>query len=216
MGTLYIDQKNVEIQVEKNHLVLYENGNRKGTIPLSPLERIVMIGNFRIETGVLHKITQHNISCIFLSGMKLQICAILHGQLHRNGILRLKQYQTSNSPLAVWLARDFIIRKLQKQSELLEYILGLGLNNGFELTRSIQKIQEAFADVKDQINIDTIRGLEGSAAHTYFQALSTAFPSGLNFRGRNRRPPRDPVNACLSLGYTLLHFEMVKWLEKSK
>lgn len=213
MGTLYIDQKNVEIQVEKNHLVFYENGNRKGTIPLSPLERIVMIGNFRLETGVLHKITKYNISCIFLSGLKLQFCAILHGRLHRNGILRLKQYQASHSPLAIWLAKDFIIKKLQKQSEFLEYIFSLELNNGFELSRSIQKIKEALADVKDQTNIDTIRGLEGSAAHIYFQALSTAFPLSLSFRGRNRRPPKDPVNSCLSLGYTLLHFEMVREVE---
>lgn len=213
MGTLYIDHKNVEVQVEKNHLVLYENNKRKGTIPLSPLERIVMIGNFRIETGVLHKIAQYNISCIFLSGFTLRFRAILHGRLHRNGILRLKQYQASTNPLALWLARDFIIRKLKKQSEFLEYILSLGLNNGFELSRSIQNIKEALAEVRDQTNIDTIRGLEGSAAHAYFQALSTAFPPAFNFLGRNRRPPRDPVNSSLSLGYTLLHFEMVREIE---
>jgi CRISPR-associated protein Cas1 len=35
-------------------------------------------------------------------------------------------------------------------------------------------------------------------------------PISLGFHTRNRRPPRDPVNACLSLGYTLAHFEAVR------
>ena len=52
-------------------------------------------------------------------------------------------------------------------------------------------------------------GLEGAAA-AYFRALAAAFPPALGFEGRNRRPPRDPVNACLSLGYTLLHGDAVR------
>lgn len=50
----------------------------------------------------------------------------------------------------------------------------------------------------------------GSAAAGYFEGLSAVFVPSLNFSRRNRRPPRDPVNACLSLGYTLAHFEAVR------
>ena len=53
-------------------------------------------------------------------------------------------------------------------------------------------------------------GVEGAAAAAYFRALAEAFPPALGFEGRNRRPPRDPVNACLSLGYTLLHGDAVR------
>lgn len=58
--------------------------------------------------------------------------------------------------------------------------------------------------------IASLRGLEGAAARAYFQGLTALFPPSLEFTGRNRRPPRDPVNACLSLGYTLLHFDAVR------
>lgn len=54
------------------------------------------------------------------------------------------------------------------------------------------------------------RGLEGAAARAYFQGYAALLPPALGFSGRNRRPPRDPVNACLSLGYTLLHFDAVR------
>jgi CRISPR-associated protein Cas1 len=55
-----------------------------------------------------------------------------------------------------------------------------------------------------QICLDDIRGIEGIAAAKYFTALSGALPLPWVFRERNRRPPRDPINALLSFGYTLL------------
>ena len=57
--------------------------------------------------------------------------------------------------------------------------------------------------------IDSLRGIEGAAAAAYFEAFTSLFPPSLEFTGRNKRPPRDPVNACLSLAYTLVHFEAV-------
>ena len=60
-----------------------------------------------------------------------------------------------------------------------------------------------------QASIASLRGLEGAAAANYFEALSEILPERLHFSGRNRQPPRDPVNALLSLTYTLLHAEAV-------
>jgi CRISPR-associated protein Cas1 len=54
-----------------------------------------------------------------------------------------------------------------------------------------------------------LRGLEGAGAAAYFEGFADLLPASLHFAGRNRRPPRDPVNAMLSLGYTLLHAEAV-------
>jgi len=70
--------------------------------------------------------------------------------------------------------------------------------------------QPPFAKGGSGLEIASIRGLEGAAARAYFQGLAALFPPALEFTGRNRRPPRDPVNACLSLGYTLLHFDAVR------
>ena len=51
-------------------------------------------------------------------------------------------------------------------------------------------------------------GLEGQLAHAWFVLLAHSLPFHWKFAGRNRRPPRDPVNALLSLGYTLLSSEI--------
>ena len=54
-----------------------------------------------------------------------------------------------------------------------------------------------------------LMGLEGSAANLYFQALALLFDPKLKYYGRNRRPPKDPVNAALSFGYHLLGKEVM-------
>jgi CRISPR-associated protein Cas1 len=51
-------------------------------------------------------------------------------------------------------------------------------------------------------------GLEGQLAHAWFVLLAHSLPYQWKFAGRNRRPPRDPVNALLSLSYTLLSSEI--------
>jgi CRISPR-associated protein Cas1 len=64
-----------------------------------------------------------------------------------------------------------------------------------------------------EMPVETIRGMEGGASAAYFAAYTKLFADSLDFKGRNRRPPEDPVNALLSLCYTLVHFEMVREIE---
>lgn len=96
MGTVYIDRKQIHIKADGNSLSFYSNGRKQGLIPLSPLKRIVVVGNVNIETSVIHKIAKNQISIIFLTS-KLGYSSALYGPLHKNGILRVKQYKKSLS-----------------------------------------------------------------------------------------------------------------------
>ena len=163
MGTLYIDQKNINIEAEGNCLVFYEDGERKGTVPISPLERVVIIGNVKIETAVLHKLALNNVSCVFLSGRNLNFRGILHGRLHQNGLLRLKQYEKSLTNFALFVARDLISTKLTKQLSFLSDLAGLISNHRFELTSSFQTINDILSNLNDQTSLDSLRGQIGRA-----------------------------------------------------
>lgn len=147
---------------------------------LFPLERVVIIGNVKIETAVLHKLALNNVSCVFLSGRNLNFRGILHGRLHQNGLLRLKQYEKSLTNFALFVARDLISTKLTKQLSFLSYLAGLISNHRFELTSSIQTINDILSNLNDQTSLDSLRGLAGSAARSYFRALTFAFPCHLN------------------------------------
>jgi CRISPR-associated protein Cas1 len=86
--------------------------------------------------------------------------------------------------------------------------------NASELpARTLEGLKELIASVDDASGLKSLLGIEGTAARVYFESYghllkppkedeSTAL--SFDFDGRNRRPPKDPVNALLSLGYAML------------
>ena len=74
-----------------------------------------------------------------------------------------------------------------------------------EAIAGIDRASERLASDRPAPDRAALRGVEGAASAAYFKGYSALFPASLAFAGRNRRPPRDPVNVCLSLGYTILH-----------
>lgn len=213
MGSLIIDKDDLEIRVEGKALVFYENGIRQGSSPLQPIDRVIIIGNKKIETSVLTILAANNISTIFLSGRRLSFKGILHGRLHNNGHLRIQQYKKSLEPFSLTISKEIVETKLRNQLDLLRELKELNSKYAFEMQNSIFSLEKIMRHVSEQVSIESLMGIEGSAANVYFKTYALAFPESLRFRGRMRRPPGDPVNALLSLGYTMLHFEMVREIE---
>jgi CRISPR-associated protein Cas1 len=215
MGTLYIDRKDLYLKLDGEAIAFYSKREREGSVPMNPLKRVVMVGNIVVESSVLNKLSQKGISVLFLSGKRLRFCGILHGRLHNNGILRVKQYEKSLSEdFVLQIAVEIVKRKILGQKELLIDIKESRPELRFALTKAICTLQGILNDIeRENINIDTLRGLEGGASSAYFSAFTQAFAGSLGFRGRNKRPPEDPVNAMLSLCYTLVHFEFVREIE---
>ena len=77
------------------------------------------------------------------------------------------------------------------------------------LTVVLRRLENALAALPAQTSIASLRGFEGAGTAAYFEGFADLLPPRIEFHGRNRRPPRDPANAVLSLGYTLLHAEAV-------
>lgn len=214
MGTLYIDRKDLHIKLDGNALAFYANGVREGVVPINPLKKVVVIGNVTIDTPVFHRLSDQNVSIVFLSGKRLRFCGMLHGRIHNNGILRVRQYEKSLSAFSMEIALEIIKRKVGKQKDFLMEIRESRDDLRFRMTeasRVLGKILEKLTT--DTIEMETLRGLEGGASATYFSAYTEIFPESLRFEKRNRRPPEDPVNAMLSLCYTLIHYEIVREIE---
>jgi CRISPR-associated protein Cas1 len=214
MGTLYIDRKGLHIKLDGQALAFYSDGEREGLVPISPLKRVIVIGNVSIETPVLHRLSNEDVSVIFLSGKRLRFCGMMHGRLHNNGILRVKQYEKSLSPVSLEIAVDVVKRKVEGQKVFLLNVRESRPDLRFPMTNAAGILTKILKKLNTQdIEMESLRGLEGGASATYFQAYTKMFPESLKFKKRNRRPPEDPVNAMLSLCYTLLHYEMVREIE---
>jgi CRISPR-associated protein Cas1 len=214
MGTLYIDRKELHIKLDGQALAFYSNGKREGIVPINPLKRVVMVGNILLETSVLHRLADEGISVLFLSGKRLRFRGMVHGRLHNNGILRVKQYEKSLSDFTRDISIDIVKRKVAEQKEFLFHVRDRRPDLRFPMTRATGILEKIIETLNTQIvEMETLRGLEGGASATYFSAYTKIFPESLSFKKRNRRPPEDPVNAMLSLCYTLLHYEIVREIE---
>lgn len=217
MSTLYIDRKDIHIKLDGNAIAFYSNGKKEGIVPIAPLKRVIIIGNKVIETAVLKRLAEQNISVLFLSGRNMKFCGILHGRLHNNGLLRLRQYEKAINPdFCLMLAKDIIRQKIESQIEFLKEVIDENHNKQLrkiDFISTTESLTGCIESMKDTSSIDSIRGFEGGAQAIYFLAYEKLFPPLLGFKGRNRRPPLDPVNAMLSLVYTLCHYEVVREIE---
>ena len=70
MSSLYIDRRDVEIRLDSRAIVIYENDERIGTVPLAPVDRVVIRGNAVIRANLLAELGKEGIGVIFLSGRK--------------------------------------------------------------------------------------------------------------------------------------------------
>lgn len=209
MSTLYIDRKNLRLDCDAEALVIYENGARVGTVPLAPLRRVIIRGGVTVDTALFGKLGAHGIGVILLSGRKAEPTLFMP-RPHNDATRRLAQYAVASNP--VWqldIARAIIARKFQAQIAFLRLKLGDRLDARYEVTQVLQALDQMQRRIDAHVTLGALRGLEGAAASQYFSGYACLAPPSVHFHGRNRRPPRDPLNATLSLAYTLLYAEAV-------
>lgn len=209
MTTLYVDRKGVSIRVDANTLVFQEAGERVGCVPLGPLERVVLRGDVSLHASVLGRLGELGVGVVVLSGRKAEP-ALLMPRPHNDARRRLQQWQRAlDDAFRLAVARELVQHKVRAQRRLLLERADADLMHRYELRTAAARVAAAAQGLEAAGSLPTLRGIEGAAAQAYFAGFKTLFAPALGFSGRNRRPPRDPVNAVLSLGYTLLHAEAV-------
>jgi len=215
LGTLYIDRKGLHIRLDGQALSFYFGKNREGSAPIRPLQRVVVVGDVQIDASALHRLGELGIHVLFVGGKSHAFKGIFRGHLHKNALLRVGQYDLSRKAFAADFAREQVRKKVAGQRRFLQEALQRRHDLRkplFDALSTLERVEEKLS-VAGSMSRDTLMGLEGGAAAAYFRAYTKLFPPSLGFTKRVRRPPTDPVNALLSLGYTLLHFEAVREVE---
>ena len=210
MSSLYIDRRDVELCLDSGAIAIYENDARVGTIPLAPVDRVFIRGNAKIAANLLADLGKKDVGVVFLSGRKAEPTLLMPSP-HNDARRRITQYEKSlDDAFCLKFSKCLIDAKIQAQLELVEQERETRPVYRYEITSAINHIRELSDLVGSCESIPSLRGIEGKASAEYFAAFSIFLPSSLGFQGRNRRPPKDPFNAALSLGYTLLHADAVK------
>jgi CRISPR-associated protein Cas1 len=212
MSTLVLDKPDLELRCDGAALALYEADERRGTVPLALIERVVLLGSqIRLDSGVLARLGEAGVALLALGRRGGQRLSLALGPRHNDAAVRIAQCLAAvDAPTVLAFARDIVAAKLRAQRRTLAAMLAVRADCRKPLTDALGSIAEAEASLAAATAVDAIRGCEGAAAAAHFRALASVLPPALGFAGRNRRPPRDPANAALSLGYTLLHADAVR------
>lgn len=213
MSLLLLDRAQLEIKSEGDTLVLYEAGVRRGTVPLKLIDRCVIQGaQTQLDSGVLSKMAEAGITTVLMSPRSPRRVAIVLGAQHNDAAVRLAQAQRvmDLNACQTW-ALGLVRAKLARQRRTLQHLQSARPDARKPLFDALQTLSNILQNLDTaQPSLESLRGFEGAAARAYFGGLAGVFAPALNFTGRNRRPPRDAVNVCLSLSYTLLHLQAVQ------
>lgn len=209
MSTLYIDRQGSALQTTSGVLhITTPDGQSDRRLPIKYIDRVVLRADTQLSSNVLCALAEGGINVLALGGRGGRQIAQITGAAHNDAKLRWQQVLTLSQPDACCqLASAIISAKVRRQLSALEHLatqrpdLRKPLHDG---QQKLERIVQTLKSATDTYELNQLRGLEGAAAAGYFAAYFSAFAPALGATGRNRRPPRDPVNAVLSLGYTML------------
>ena len=134
--------------------------------------------------------------------------ARLEPEMSKNIFVRSAQWKAAGeSASAVHVTQGFVRGKLKNYRYAL--LQAQRRYSELDLNAGITKLSSAIASIDKTTSIDSIRGLEGAGSAAYFGSFSQLIRvENFQFTTRNRRPPIDPVNSLLSLGYSLLRHDI--------
>lgn len=206
---LYLTTNGLSLGLNADQLEIREKGKVIDSKRFLDISQLCLMGNVQISTQAVRHLSSLGIPiCYFSFGGWFS--AMTQGMTHKNVEIRQAQYRAAFDPeVCLGLARRFVSTKIRNGRTFLRRNNRNFPDSGLRELKRLALVSES-AD-----NLPTLLGLEGMAAKIYFQALpgaikNSAFLEGGGFDSgaRNRRPPKDPMNALLSLAYSLLTKEM--------
>lgn len=215
LNTLYVMTPESYLTKDGEDIVISVKQQETFRLPIINIEQIVMFSYMGASPGAMKLCADHGVSLTFLSpnGRFISRC---EGPVHGNVLLRIAQYKASeNENTSHDLNKLFISGKIRNYLSIVSrFTRDYGMTA--ELQETIRKLSEYKRLVLQSDNDASLRGIEGEAASTYFgifPSLIVQQRSDFPFHGRNRRPPKDAVNAMLSFAYTLICNDVVAALD---
>lgn len=199
---LYIQDQGAYISKKGQVLEIRSEGRKVADARLLDTSHVCLLGNVQISTQAIRELCSQGIPLSFFS-YGGWFCGMTDGALRKNVELRQHQYRAAEDPGRVLaLSRRLVAAKIINARTLLR-------RNARQLDPLVLKrLRHLARRASTAPDIDSLLGIEGTAARLYFGSvplmLKRSSVSGFDFEGRNRRPPKDPLNALLSLGYALL------------
>jgi len=202
---LYVQEQGAYVGKSSEEITVKKQGEVLATVRLLELSHVCLYGSVQVSTQAVQELLKRSVPLLYFSygGWFHGLCT---GFPHKNVELRRLQYRASEGAEALEIARTLVRNKIQNSRTLLRR------NAAGGIAEAVDDLRRVEAQAERAASLESLLGFEGNAGRVYFQHFAAMIKprageeaaAAFDFQSRNRRPPKDPVNALLSLAYSLL------------
>lgn len=204
-NSLYVTRQGAYVHKERETIVIEHERQKLMQVPIHSVSGLFCFGNVLVSPALMGFCGEKGVNLAFFTEYG-RFYGRLQGKTSGNVLLRRAQYHADENT-TLEIARSIIAAKLVGSRNVL---LRHQRNHGGDVSvaKAIKHLAASIRLARYVDSVDSLRGIEGDAAATYFSVFEKLINEQLRhdfpFSGRNRRPPRDPVNALLSFVYAIL------------
>src|SRR5579859_5980972 len=214
LGWLYVQDERVSLTLKDDAIRVNRPDQPPLSLPLMAIGGIVTFGAISVSPWLIQRCAADGRPLVLMQRSG-RFGARVEGPCHGNVVLRQAQYRAADDrSRALEIARAIVAGKVQASRRVLQR--GSRETTGTRAAK-LDKAADSLADLLPLIqaagDVAELLGYEGAGGAAYFGAFSALLPDGWAFDRRQRRPPRDPVNAMLSFLYSIVRNEVVNALE---
>lgn len=218
LNTLYVQQRGSFIRLSGDTVVVETEGDNAFRTPINSFGSLVMFSGVSASIPCMDRLIHEGKSVVSLS-YSGRFNYSVFGPTKGNILLRLSQYETYKDRLKSALIAKVIVGAKVRNSR---FLVGRAYRDSTkpEATDALgdcrDKLGNALSSLEKKDEVESIRGIEGESAACYFKAFKHAITNQqkmFSFTTRNRRPPKDHVNAVLSFLYSIVTHDCKSALE---
>ncbi len=210
LNTLYVMSRNAYIRTDYDTVKVEVDGKTHTQVPVHHLGAIVCFGDILVSPATIHRCAADGRALVYMD-YNGRYKARMVGPTSGNVLLRQAQHRAMESPeITLDISRGVVAGKIKNSRQNILRAARQARERGTdepEIEATAEQLGKILERLPKARQIDELRGWEGEAAFAYFNLFNhmiTTDKETFRFNGRNRRPPRDPVNALLSFIYALL------------
>lgn len=207
-AVLYVQEPGSHVGKRSEHLVVRKDGKEITRVPMHAIRQVVVCGNVQVSTQALETLATNEIPVAYLTGYGRFIGTFAPSMPKNVGLREAQFRRFADAAECLLLSKAVVRGKLINQRALLMRSLRGDGDRGSD-EPSAQALAELIRRLDGVVSLESLLGMEGQGAALYFGAFGRFLRKqppgrGFEFTSRNRRPPRDPVNALLSFAYAML------------
>ena len=204
--TLYITEQQSILRKTGNRLIVEKDDAVLLDVPCHKIDAVLIFGNVQFTTQAVHELFEHGIEMAILTRTGRLIGQIT-SPAGKNILLRIAQFKKyEDAAFRLNLSKTIVTAKTANATALVRQFAYNHPDRG--LADEIRDLDAYAQKISTAQDTQSLLGLEGMAARTYFGAFAKMILGVFAFTGRKKRPPPDPVNAMLSFSYTILFNEI--------